>query len=82
MMKKIVPFFLLFTLFSCSNVDSSQNRDSEMTMTDSLKTDTPSSTEKELVKDEDGFYVLPDGYLEKGKKEEGKKRAVFPIRML
>ena len=75
MMKKIVPFFLLFTLFSCSNVDSSQNRDSEMTMTDTLKTDTPSSTEKELVKDEDGFYVLPDGYLEKGKKEEGKKES-------
>lgn len=74
-MKKATWFLLLLTLFSCS---APNNKDSDKTMTDTAISDTTTenttaTTEKELIKDEKGFYILPDNYLEKGEKEEGKK---------
>ena len=73
-MKRKPIFFLLSLLTSCSSLPSESPANSEKeSLPPSSEIETSNTMDRTLIKDEEGFYILPSSYLPEGRKEEGKK---------
>lgn len=73
-MKRKSIFFLLSLLTSCSSLPSESPANSEKeSLPPSSEIETSNTMDRTLIKDEEGFYILPSSYLPEGRKEEGKK---------
>ncbi len=73
-MKPGVLLLSLILLTSCSSFSSGQPSESTKECLPSVSdTEASNTLDRTLIKDEEGFYILPSSFLSEGVKEEGKK---------